>query len=175
MEIETNRLILRGFQAADEADLHQILGDSLTMAYSEPPYSASQTRAFLHDFCIGLGNSLAAVRKEEGKLIGYLLFKPLDPEKTIWEIGWFFNRRFWRQGYAFEAASALIAYAFEQQTIREIRAETPDPVRSAGLIKKLGMVFEKASPVTLPDGSPAQLLSYRLPRQRWQRKTPQPQ
>lgn len=177
MRLETKRLILRQFQPEDGPDLQQILGDQQVMALCEPPYCPAKTAAFLADFCIGQGKALAVVRKEEGRLIGYLLFKPLDLEQTIWEIGWFFNRRFWRQGYALEAASARIAYAFERQKIQEIQAETADPVKSARLMEKLGMVFAGSTPVTLPDGSAARLLSYRLSRQQWQtkqHKTPQP-
>ena len=45
-------------------------------------------------------------------------------------------------GYAYEACRALMVYAFEHMGIHKIFAETIDPVRSAGLMKKLGMQLE---------------------------------
>ncbi len=70
-------MTIRDFEPADQEDLHEILGDPQTMAFSEPPYSPAQTRSFLMDFCIGRRAAQAAALKESGKVIGYLLFKPL--------------------------------------------------------------------------------------------------
>ena len=70
-------------------------------------------------------------------VIGYLLFHAL--QSGVYELGWAFNRRFWRQGYAFEALDGLIAYAFEKLGAHKVFAETIDTVRSVGLMRKLGM------------------------------------
>ena len=53
----------------------------------------------------------AAVRKEDGRLIGYLLCKQID-EPGIYELGWIFRRDVWRRGYAYEAVSALMEHLF---------------------------------------------------------------
>ena len=136
----TERLTIRSFASDDAPALQAILGDAETMAFVEPPYGLKQTEAFLRDFCIGRRAALAATLKETGQMIGYLLFKPL--EEGVYELGWIFHRGYWRQGYAYEAVSALVRCAFEEFGAHKVMAETVDPVKSAGLMKKLGMRLE---------------------------------
>lgn len=135
MLLETPRLVIRRFIPGDLNDLFEILGDAETMQFSEPPYDLAKTEEFLRDFCIARQSTFAAAEKSSGKVIGYILFNQLD--EGI-EAGWFFNRMFWRQGYAFEAMNAVFAHAFADGAER-IFAETVDTEKSAGLMKKLGM------------------------------------
>lgn len=140
MQIETSRLYIRGFSMQDAGDLHEILGDRETMKNCEPVYSLEKTMTFLKDFCIERKGALAAELKESRKVIGYILFKPLDED--IYEIGWFFNRAYWRRSYAYEACSAVIEYGFHQMGLHKVVAETIDTVKSVGLMEKLGMKHE---------------------------------
>jgi len=137
--IQTPRLILRPFTTDDLRDLHEIFSDPETMEHIEPPFSLEKTEEFLHTFCIARRGSLACVLHESGKMIGYILFNSTEPD--IYEIGWIFNRRFWRQGYAFEACSALIRHAFGRLGAKEVFAETTDTEKSLPLMKKLGMCY----------------------------------
>lgn len=141
MNIETARTVLRGFHLEDVDDLQEILGDEQVMEYLEPPYERDRTEEFLKGFCIEGKNALAVEHKESGKVIGYVLFKSCG-QQEVYEIAWVFHRSFWRMGYAFEACQVLIYYAFEHLGIHKIFAETIDPVKSAGLMKKLGMQLE---------------------------------
>ena len=136
MNIETPRLIIRRFQLDDLNDLHEILSDAETMRFCEPPYDFAKTDAFLRDFCIKRQGALAAVEKTSVKVIGYILFNSCGDGE--FEAGWFLNRNFWRRGYAFEAMSGVFERAFSDGAAR-IFAETIDPVKSVGLMKKLGM------------------------------------
>lgn len=140
MELETPRLRMREFHLSDARDLYEILGDEETMAYSEPPYSLEKTKFFLNDFCIRRKGAIAAVHKDRDKVIGYILFHKTGEE--AYELGWFFNRKYWGQGYAFEACSAVAEYAFSVLKAQRLFAETADPVKSVGLMKKLGMQWE---------------------------------
>lgn len=140
MYIETQRMIIRSFVSEDAADLHEILGDNETMENCEPAYDFEKTKAFLVSFCIGRKGAVAAVHKESGKLIGYILFNEQDD--GVYEIGWIFNRNFWRQGYAFESCKAVIDNAFEEWKVHKIFAESIDAVKSVELMKKLGMQLE---------------------------------
>ncbi len=137
MDIETPRMRIRRFIPEDAADLHEILGDAETMKYCEPPYDLEKTKQFLSSFCISHGGAVAAVHKESGKVIGYILFNQIQRDE--YELGWFFNRHFWRQGYAFEACKAVIDYAFYTLGAQRIFAETIDSIKSVGLMQKLGM------------------------------------
>jgi len=143
MNIASERMLLRDFTMEDANDLYEILGDEEVMRYTEPAYDRQKTEAFLRAFCVEREpkGAFAAVLKETGKVIGYVLFKPIG-EPEIYEIGWIFNKRFWRQGYAFEICKRLIAYGFEEMGLHKICAEAIDKDKSVGLMKKLGMKEE---------------------------------
>ena len=140
MYIETERLLIRDFTQSDAADLHEILGDDETMEHCEPSYDFEKTKEFLTSFCIGRKGSGAAVHKESGKMMGYILFKRQD--EGVYEMGWIYNRQFWRQGYAYESCKAVIDYAFGELKAHKIFAEAIDSVKSVGLLQKLGMQLE---------------------------------
>ena len=140
MYIETARMIVRIFVLQDADDLQEIFGNALTMEHCEPPYDEEKTRQFLRSFCMDRHGALAAVHKRTGKLIGYILFNALEP--GVYEVGWIFNRTFWRQGFAYEACKAVIDHAFGTMDAHKVFAEAIDPVKSVGLMKKLGMQLE---------------------------------
>ncbi len=135
--IETPRMVIRDFLPEDAADLYDILGDGETMEKCEPAYDLEKTKEFLASFCIGRKGAVAAVHKDSGRVIGYILFK--EAVEGVWEMGWIYNRRFWRQGYAHEACKAVIDHAFAERNAHKVFAETIDPVKSVGLMQKLGM------------------------------------
>ena len=151
MYIETPRMIVRNFQMDDVKDLQEILGDDETMKYCEPAYSLEKTTNFFQKFCIEKKAAIAAVHKESSKVIGYILFK--ESEKKVYEMGWFFNRNYWRQGYAYEACKAVIDYAFANLNAHKIFAETIDGEKSVNLMKKLGMKSEGIQRSQVKDNS----------------------
>jgi len=140
VQIETSRLMIRNFEPGDAGDLQEILGDDEAMKNVEPAFSLEKTKHFLEDFCIGKGGAFAVVLKGSFKVIGYLLFKPV--EEDVYEIGWIFNRHYWRNGYAYESSAALIRYGFRTWEIHKVIAETIDEEKSVGLMEKLGMKRE---------------------------------
>lgn len=95
-------------------------------------------------------------------MIGYILFKAF--EEGVYEIGWIFNKNYWRQGYAFESCKAVVEYAFNQLEAHKIFAEVIDSVKSVGLMKKLGMRLEgiQRSQTKDNDGNWADLYFYGL-------------
>lgn len=137
MHIETDRLIIRDFYTSDVYDLHEILGDAETMKYCELAYTFERTQSFLQDFCIERRGAFAVIQKSSHKVIGYVLFKKL--EYSVYEIGWIFNKNYWKHGYAYEACSKIITYAFEKLNINKVVAETIDKQKSIRLMEKLGM------------------------------------
>ena len=143
MFIRTQRLIIRDYSPADWQDLHEIFSDPAVMKECEPPYNEEQTREAL-DYFIKKSIAFAVVLADSGKVIGHALFSQLPPpeETGIYEIGWIYNRSYWRLGYACEASRALIDYGFRELKLHKITAETIDPVKSAGLMRKLGMSHE---------------------------------
>ena len=151
MYLETRRLILRPFVPGDLDELHAILGDARAMEYLEPPYSRERTAEFLSDFCIARRGALAA-QERGGGVAGYILFSPRGEGE--YELGWVFRPDRWRRGLAFEASSALLEHAFARMGAARVWAETADPVRAGGLLKKLGM-----TPVPAPEGGGGRALA----------------
>lgn len=160
MLIETPRMYIRDFNSGDADDLHEILGDEETMKNLEPAYTFEKTRKFLEEFCIEKRCAFAAVLRQSQKAIGYILFKQL--EEGVYEIGWIFNRKYWRNGYAYESCSAIIDYGFRYMKIRKVVAETIDKVKSVELMEKLGMKFEGVQKIRATDdgGNPIDLYLY---------------
>lgn len=72
------------------------------------------------------------------------LFSQIQPGE--YELGWFFNRQFWRKGYAFEACHAVIEYAFDILRAKKVFSETIDGVKSVALMEKLGTEREEVQP-----------------------------
>ncbi len=170
-QIETTRLIIRNFIPDDAYDLYEILGDAETMKNCEPAYDLPKTKEFLHSFCIGRNGAVAAVHKQSQKVIGYILFNEIQP--SIYEMGWFINRNYWRQGYAYEACKAVIDYAFRECDVHKIFAEAIDGVKSVGLMQKLSMKFEGVQRSQTKDnnGNWADLYFYGLLREEWKNDT----
>lgn len=96
---------------------------------------------------------MAAVYRESGKMIGYILFHEF--EEGVYEMGWIYNRSFWRQGYAYASCKAVIDYAFTELNAHKIFAEAIDAVKSAGLMEhEISGIFSKYKAVwDNPDGS----------------------
>lgn len=139
IHIETPRLVIRPFTMEDHDALWEIFGDPAVMEHVAP-YTEEETREFLRTFCVEreVPGGFAVVRKDGGRLIGYLLCNQID-EPGIYDLGWIFRRDVWRQGYAYEAVSALMDHLFRVRGIHKVMAETEDTVRSLGLMKKLGL------------------------------------
>jgi len=127
----------------DLQDLHEIFSDPEAMKNTEPPYSIERTTSFLKEFCVNSDSksAYAVVLKETDKVIGYILFMPID-EPEIFETGWIINKDYWQQGYAFEICTELIRHGFEDMGLHKICAEAIDDEKSVSLMKKLDMQFE---------------------------------
>lgn len=123
--LETKRLVLREMVPEDFDALCKILQDKRVMYAYEHAFSDTE----VHDWLRrqreryrkdGFG-LWAAIRKEDGKLIGQcgLTMQQWDT-KWVPEIGYLFRYDCWHQGYATEAAVACKLYAFEHLGLGEV-------------------------------------------------------
>lgn len=151
MFIETDRMLVRDFTMDDLNNLYDILGDDETMKNCEPAYTIEKTADFLQKFCIEKRGAVAALHKESSKVIGYILFNEFGD--NIYEIGWFFNRNYWRKGCAYESCNAVINYAFDRMNAHKIFAETIDGIKSVNFMNKLGMKLEGIQRSQVKDNS----------------------
>lgn len=137
---ETKRLILRRYRTEDVQDLFEYLSDEEVVKY-EPykPLSFDEAKKNL-EWRIGTGEMIAVELKSSHKMIGNVYLGRRDFEAL--EIGYVFNRNYWRQGYAAESCEVLIQRAFSNG-IHRIYAECdPDNKSSWKLLEALGFQRE---------------------------------
>ena len=144
MEIQTDRLIVRPFRPDDWQGLFDYL--SLPEVYAfEPgePIDAEQA-AVLADGRSRGSAFLAVVLRAEQRMIGHLYFAPTDPAELLtYELGYIFNPRYQRQGYATEAARALVDHAFAEMGVHRVIAQcNPANIPSWRVLEKIGFVRE---------------------------------
>ena len=137
--VETDRLLIRPFEPDDWRAVHAYASDPAVMRYIPGgALSEDQARAFVGRN-EGDEASVAAVLKAEGRLVGHLPFHPWFAPR-IWEIGWVFHPRYHGQGYATEAAAALLGHGFERLGLHRVVATCqPENVASWRVMEKLGM------------------------------------
>jgi RimJ/RimL family protein N-acetyltransferase len=86
--------------------------------------------------------TVAVVLSAEERLIGHMPFHPWFATR-IYEIGWIFHPHYHGQGYATEAATALLRHGFETLGVHRIIATCqPENVASWRVMEKLGMLRE---------------------------------
>ena len=89
------------------------------------------------------GFCLWKLRPRDGGVIGFCGLQPL-PESEEIEIGWWLARAWWGRGLATEAALVAMRDGFERVGLRGIVAiAQPGNVASIGVMRKLGMQFER--------------------------------
>lgn len=180
-EIETGRLLLRGWRDADRAPFAALNADPEVMEHFPSTLSreaSDRLVAAIEDGWSVNGFGLWAVEDiERGRFIGFTgLSRPsFDAHFTpAVEIGWRLSREAWGQGFATEAARAALAFGFDRAGLDEIVSFTvPANVRSRAVMERLGMTHDPADDFDhpkLPEGHPLRRhVLYRLPRDAWRR------
>jgi len=146
LPLQTERLELREFEESDLDAIHAYASDPEVVRYMAwGPNTPEQTREFLHaKLAEQRGGErrafgLAVVERQSGALIGSVGLR-LNESGTQAALGYCFSRRVWGQGYATEAAGAMLRFGFEELGLHRIHA-TCDPrdVASARVLEKIGM------------------------------------
>jgi ribosomal-protein-alanine N-acetyltransferase len=150
--IETRRLRLRPFAAADLEELHRhwtrplvrkYLWDDrvVTRGQAAEVVAASEESFRLHDF------GFWCVRdRDAGALAGYCGFGFLEGTEEI-EIGYGIEPDLWGRGLATEAGLACLRYGFaEKGFARALGVVDFGNASSARVLEKLGMTFERRAP-----------------------------
>ena len=116
--IETERLLLREYTMDDFDALYDILSDAETMQHYPAPFDEARTRRWIEwnlDSYSKYGFGLwAAVLKETSELIGDcgITVQNIDGQ-DLPEIGYHIHKKYWRRGFAKEAAIAVRDWAFQ--------------------------------------------------------------
>lgn len=138
--IYTARLIVRSFRAADASDLYEYLSNPQTYIY-EPGGPITMNLAGVVAADMATSPDFWAVEVAAiGKQIGQLYLKQIEPlELLTCELGYIFNPAYQRQGYASEAAAALVDYAFTVREMHRIFAHcNPENTASWKLLERIG-------------------------------------
>ena len=81
----------------------------------------------------------AVQRREDGEVVGGLVIRLLPPYDDDLEISWQLSPPHWGQGYAAEAARALVTWAFTQDVDELFAVARPQNHRAISTAKRLGM------------------------------------
>jgi RimJ/RimL family protein N-acetyltransferase len=146
--VETQRLLLREMSESDIEFVAQMLAHPEVMQYWPRCYSRQeavewiqrQQQRYARD---GVGYWLA-VSRETGQLVGQagLMVVHVDGAEEL-GLGYMIDRRFWRKGYATEAAAGSRDYAFVTLSrTRIIALVRPENAPSRRVAQKLGMSLE---------------------------------
>lgn len=153
-KIETKRLILRPLTVKDAKDVFEWVGDPVVNRFM--PYPVYKSVAQAEEWISSLGeaeNEFGFCLKETGKVIGAGSIT-FDPERNAYELGYNINRAFWRNGYATEAARALIQWARQELGAREFCCNHATAnVASGRVIQKCGFQFDHYGQYSRFDGS----------------------
>jgi RimJ/RimL family protein N-acetyltransferase len=138
--IETQRLLIRPFEANDWRAVYSYMADPAVTAYlPEGLLTESQTREFVDRQLGEEAEAYAVILKAEDKQIGHMVYHPWFAPQT-YEIGWVFHKAYHGQGYASEAAWALLRYGFEELRLHRVIATCqPENIPSWRVMEKIGL------------------------------------
>jgi RimJ/RimL family protein N-acetyltransferase len=167
--LETERLVLRRMSVDDAEFELRLLNEPSFLRFigDRGVRTLEDARAYILKGPVdmyerlGFGLYLAEL-KEEGVPIGICGLVKRDFLADV-DIGFAFLPEFWGQGYASEAASAVMEYAKGALGLKRIVAITnPDNQSSIRLLEKLGFRFDRMIRATA-DGPEIRLLTWDAP------------
>jgi RimJ/RimL family protein N-acetyltransferase len=147
--LQTARLLLRPFTDADTDAIFGLQSNPGVLRYWDaPPWKArTQAERFI-DVCKrieqeGTGARLAIERAAEGGFIGWCSLAQWNPEYRSARMGYCLDAAAWGQGFATEAAGAVLQWAFDTLDLNRVQAETDTRnIASSRVLEKLGFVRE---------------------------------
>ena len=147
--LSTARLRLRPFGDGDASDLFALHASSHVMRYWDAPPWSERVRAGIFIAASrrmeeeGTGARLAVDRALDGVFIGWCSLSRWNPDYRSASLGYCFDDTAWGQGYATEAARAVLRWAFDTLELNRVQAETDTRnAASARVLEKLGFVRE---------------------------------
>ncbi|WP_096187381.1 GNAT family N-acetyltransferase [Evansella halocellulosilytica] len=147
--ITTNRLVLRLFQKSDAAAVtklcnnYNIYKHTLYLPY---PYSIEDALSWIvhhsDHFNADKSYEFAITDKESGELFGAIALSNNETFQNG-EIAYWIGEQFWGNGYATEAAQAIIQFAFDEKNYHKVFARYFHSNPASGrVLQKLGMKKE---------------------------------
>ncbi len=135
MIIRTERLLLRPFRESDYDDLFEFLSQLEDDEFEGYPGITYENGGEHLKYRLGSEEFYAIELKETGKVIGNIYCGNKDFMAR--EVGYIVNKRYQQKGYATEALSAVISWAFREGTHRIYAECDPRNVPSWKLLEKV--------------------------------------
>ena len=153
VQLRTDRLDLRPLRPEDAESLFRIYSDpEFTRYWSTAPWtSLSQATALiekdLRELAADEALRLGIFLREQNRLIGTCSLFHVSAQCRRAEVGYGIAPAYWRQGYMFEAVSALLDFAFGTLAMNRLEADIdPRNTASARSLEKLGFRREGLLP-----------------------------
>lgn len=149
-QFETERLIIRPLTLADAPAIQSQVSDreiAATTLNIPHPYPEGGAEQWIIRAIEGFEKrsvfNFAIVRKADEQLIGCIAIEGVKEPHRKCEIGYWIGRPHWGQGYATEAARAVLAFAFDELGANKVWAQffMNNPA-SGKVMQKLGMTHE---------------------------------
>lgn len=174
--LQTERLRLRPFTTADAGDLFALHSNAFVLRYwDSPPWSEPARAERFIAACQqlaeeGSGARLAIDRGSDGTFLGWCALSRWNPTYRSAAIGYVLGEAAWGRGYATEAGSALLTWAFDTLDLNRVQAELDTRnAASARVLEKLGFVLEGTlREDCVVDGVVSDSWVYGLLRREWQ-------
>ena len=146
--LEAERLVLRGWEAADAPAALGAYGDEQVARWLSPAMDrvgdTGAMRQLLEQWVaedaqlLSPAGRWAIERRDDGRVVGGASLLPLLPDEEF-EIGWALHPQAWGYGYAAEAGLALARWAFGEGIEQVIALVRPANTRAAAMVRRIGM------------------------------------
>jgi len=171
--IDTRRLLLRPFRLSDSGVVQWLAGErdiADTTLNIPHPYEDGMAEAWIETqtpaYDAGELVTFAVVARSADQLVGAMGLV-LERRFKSAELGYWIGKPFWNQGYATEAADAVIRYGFDELRLNRISARHFARNPSSGrVMEKVGMLREgKAREAVMKWGKYEDLVLYGIVRE----------
>ena len=145
--IETARLLLREYTIEDVPVLHRIQSDATTMKFWATPFTEENTRSWIERTIASYASNgfgrYAVIHKGTNTQIGDVgMMRTLVNGKEEVDLGYIIHADHWRNGYAIEAASAVLQHGMDKKLPRIVANMAFDNIASQCVAEQLGMIKE---------------------------------
>lgn len=147
--LRTKRLLLRKMKSSDSNSLFHIWSDPAVTKYMNIDKFTDEIQAKeMIKLLDKLSKKNKAIRYsiielKSNKIIGSCGYNSLDFENANTEIGYELDKDYWGRGYAPEAITCLIKYAFNDLKLNRIEAKVePENTNSIKVLEKLNFTYE---------------------------------
>lgn len=145
--LETSRLMLRDIRMEDIQEYYERLfgdGDVAKYMLFDPHQDIGESyqsiQKILEQYAQGRFYRWGIALKEDDSLIGVIQLLRFDEETNTCSFAYMLGRDYWNQGYATEALSKVVSFAFDEMEIQRIVVDhVAENGASGAVMRKVGM------------------------------------